>query len=42
VYTGGVRYDLTESVALKFELARETDYMRSNFISSAVQLAFTF
>jgi hypothetical protein len=42
VYTGGVRYDLTESVALKFELARETDYLRSSFISAAVQLAFTF
>jgi len=42
VYTGGVRYDLTESVALKFELGRETDYMRPSYISSAVQLAFTF
>jgi hypothetical protein len=42
VYTGGVRYDLTESVALKFELARETDYLRPSFISAAVQLAFTF
>jgi hypothetical protein len=42
VYTAGVRDDLTESVALKFELARETDYMRSSYISAAVQLAFTF
>jgi hypothetical protein len=42
VYTGGVRYDLTESVALKFELARETDYLRSSYISAAAQLAFTF
>ncbi len=42
VYTGGVRYDLTESVALKFELGRETDYLRSSYISEAVQLAFTF
>jgi hypothetical protein len=42
VYTGGVRYDLTESVALKFELARETDYLRSGYISAAAQLAFTF
>jgi hypothetical protein len=42
VYTGGVRYDLTESVALKFELDRDTEYLRSNFISAAVQLAFTF
>jgi hypothetical protein len=42
VYTGGVRHDLTDSVALKFELARETDYMRSSYISAAVQLAFAF
>jgi hypothetical protein len=42
VYTGGVRHDLTDSVAVKFELARETDYLRSSYISAAVQLAFTF
>jgi hypothetical protein len=42
VYTGGVRHDLTDSMALKFELARETDYMRSSYISAAVQLAFAF
>jgi hypothetical protein len=42
VYTGGVRYELTDSVALKFELGRDTQYLRSNLISSAVQLAFTF
>jgi hypothetical protein len=42
VYTGGVRYDLTESVALKFELGRESDYLRPSYISAAVQLAFTF
>ena len=42
VYTGGVRYDLTESVALKFELGRETDYMRPSYITAAVQVAFTF
>jgi hypothetical protein len=42
VYTGGVRDDLTENVALKFELNRETDYLRPSFISAAVQLAFTF
>jgi hypothetical protein len=42
VYTGGVRYDLTESVAVKFELGRETDYLRPSFISAAAQLAFTF
>ncbi len=42
VFTGGVRYDLTENVALKLELGRETDYQRPSFISSAIQLAFTF
>jgi hypothetical protein len=42
VYTGGVRYDLTDSVALKFELDRDSEYLRSSFISAAVQLAFTF
>jgi hypothetical protein len=42
VYTGGVRYDLTDSVALKFELGRETDYMRPGYITAAVQVAFTF
>ncbi len=42
VYTGGVRYDLTENVALKGEVGRETDYLRPSFISAAIQLAFTF
>ncbi len=42
VYTGGVRYDLTESVALKLELGRETDYLRAGYITAAAQLAFTF
>jgi hypothetical protein len=42
VYTGGVRYDLTESVALKLELGRESDYLWANSISAAAQLAFTF
>jgi hypothetical protein len=42
VYTAGVRYDLTESVALKFELGRETDYLTPSYITAAVQLAFTF
>jgi hypothetical protein len=42
VYTGGVRYDLTESLALKFELGRETDYLRPSYLSTAVQLAFAF
>jgi hypothetical protein len=42
VYTAGVRHDLTDSVAVKFELGRETDYLRPSFISAAAQLAFTF
>jgi hypothetical protein len=42
VYTGGVRYDVAENVALKFELGRETDYLRAAYITAAVQLAFTF
>jgi hypothetical protein len=42
VYTGGVRHELTDSVAVKFELDRETDYLRPSYISAAVQLAFTF
>lgn len=42
VYTGGVRDDLTESVAVKFEVGRETDYLRPSYITGAVQLAFTF
>jgi hypothetical protein len=42
VYTGGVRYDLTDSVALKFELGRDTEHPRTSWISSAVQVAFTF
>ena len=42
VYTGGVRYELTDSIALKVELGREADYLRPIYISAAVQLAFTF
>jgi hypothetical protein len=42
VYTGGIRHDLTDSVAVKFELGRESDYLRPSYITAAVQLAFTF
>jgi hypothetical protein len=42
VFTGGVRHDMTDNVAVKFELGRETDYMHPSYISAAVQLAFTF
>ena len=40
--TGGIRFDLTESVALKFELGRETTPLPASFIQAAMQLAFTF
>ncbi|HTB18489.1 MAG TPA: hypothetical protein VK708_10240 [Bryobacteraceae bacterium] len=42
VYTGGIRNDLTDSVALKLELARETQYLGTSYITAAVQVAFTF
>jgi len=42
VYTGGVRHELTDSVAVKLEVGRETDYLRASYISAAAQLAFTF
>ena len=42
VYTGGIRYDLTDSVALKLELGRESDYLRPAYVTAAAQLAFTF
>jgi hypothetical protein len=42
VFSGGLRYDLTEAVALKFELGRETDRFQLPWIRAALQLAFTF
>jgi hypothetical protein len=42
VFTGGIRYELTDSAALKFELGRESDYQRAAYTSAAVQLGFTF
>jgi hypothetical protein len=42
VISGGLRYDLSESVALKFELGRETDRTQAAFIRAALQIAFTF
>jgi hypothetical protein len=42
VWSGGLRYDLTEAVALKFELGREADRNRQDFIRAALQVAFTF
>jgi hypothetical protein len=42
VYTGGIRYELSDNVALKWEVGRETDYLLPSRISAAAQLAFTF
>jgi len=42
VWSGGIRYDLTEAVALKFELGREADRNQQAFIRAALQVAFTF
>jgi hypothetical protein len=42
VFSGGLRYDLTESVALKFELGRETSPLQLPWIRAALQVAFTF
>ena len=42
VFSGGLRYDMTEAVALKFELGRETDRFRPAWIRAALQVAFTF
>ncbi len=42
VWSGGLRYDMTEAVALKFELGREADRDRQVFIRAALQVAFTF
>ena len=42
IFSGGIRYDLSEAVALKFELGRETDRYQSPWIRAAAQIAFTF
>jgi hypothetical protein len=42
VWSGGLRYDLSEAVALKFELGREADRNQQAFIRAALQVAFTF
>jgi hypothetical protein len=42
VFSGGLRYDITEAVALKFELGREADRDQHTFIRAALQVAFTF
>jgi hypothetical protein len=40
--TGGIRFDLTDSVALKFELGHQTERLQPSFVQAAMQLAFTF
>jgi hypothetical protein len=42
VWSGGLRYDLSEAVALKFELGREVERNQQAFIRTALQVAFTF
>jgi hypothetical protein len=42
VALGGLRYDINDSMALKFELGRETSWLQSPWIRTAIQLAFTF
>jgi hypothetical protein len=42
VWLGGVRYDVREFAALKFELGRETSWLEQPWIRAALQLAFTF
>jgi len=42
IFSGGVRYDLSEAVAFKFELGRETGRFQSPWIRAAAQIAFTF
>jgi len=42
VWLGGLRYDITEFAALKFELGHETSWLQPAWIRAAVQLAFTF
>ena len=40
--TGGVRYDLSDAIALKFELVRENDRLQTPWVQAGVQVAFTF
>jgi hypothetical protein len=42
VWLGGLRYDITEFAALKFELGHETSWLQPAWIRAAVQMAFTF
>jgi hypothetical protein len=42
VELGGVRYDLNEFTAIKFEIGHETSWLQPAWIRAAVQVAFTF
>ncbi|HYL78693.1 MAG TPA: hypothetical protein VEU96_31165 [Bryobacteraceae bacterium] len=42
IFTGGIRYDLSESVAFKVEVGRETNRFQPPWIKAAAQVAFTF
>jgi hypothetical protein len=42
IWSGGVRYDITEFAALKFEIGHETSQVQPAWIRAAMQLAFTF
>ncbi|HEX4593420.1 MAG TPA: hypothetical protein VH157_04050, partial [Bryobacteraceae bacterium] len=39
---GGLRYDLSEAVALKFELGRQDYLGQPAWVQAAMQIAFTF
>jgi hypothetical protein len=42
VELGGVRYDVNDFLALKFEIGHETSWAQPAFIRAAAQVAFTF
>ena len=42
VWSGGIRYDMSDAVALKFEMGHEADRDQQAFIGAALQVAFTF
>jgi hypothetical protein len=42
VELGGVRYDLNDFTAIKFEVGHETSWVQSPWIRAAMQVAFTF
>ena len=42
IFTGGLRYDLNEAVALKFELGRDNRVGQPAWVQAGMQVAFTF